>query len=223
MIKAVIFDMFETLITHYQSPLYFGAQMAEDAGIDNNIFQQMWAPTDSYRTTGLLTLEDTLKEILTANGRYSEDLLNKLVSKRKAAKRECFKHLHFEIIPMLEALKQNNLQIGLISNCFSEEVAPIKESELYPYFDMVCLSFEQGVQKPDDEIFLRCLKGLNVNAGECLYIGDGGSFELEAAARIGMYALQAVWYIKDSILWPENKKDKFRQLESPLEVLAFCI
>ncbi len=33
MTQAVIFDMFETLITHYQSPLYFGAQMAMDAGI----------------------------------------------------------------------------------------------------------------------------------------------------------------------------------------------
>ena len=31
MIRAVIFDMFETLITHYESPLYFGAEMAEDA------------------------------------------------------------------------------------------------------------------------------------------------------------------------------------------------
>lgn len=33
MIKAVIFDMYETLITLFQSPLYFGTQMAIDAGI----------------------------------------------------------------------------------------------------------------------------------------------------------------------------------------------
>ena len=38
MIRAVIFDMFETLITHYNSPLYFGKQMAEDAGIPENRF-----------------------------------------------------------------------------------------------------------------------------------------------------------------------------------------
>ncbi len=30
MTRAVIFDMFETLITHYHSPLYFGAQMAAE-------------------------------------------------------------------------------------------------------------------------------------------------------------------------------------------------
>lgn len=32
MIRAVIFDMFETLVTYFRSPLYFGAQIAEEAG-----------------------------------------------------------------------------------------------------------------------------------------------------------------------------------------------
>lgn len=31
MMKAVIFDMYETLITHYHCPLYFSAEMAADA------------------------------------------------------------------------------------------------------------------------------------------------------------------------------------------------
>ncbi len=39
MIKAVIFDMFETLITLFESPLYFGSQMAYDAGIPEEKFQ----------------------------------------------------------------------------------------------------------------------------------------------------------------------------------------
>lgn len=33
MIKAIIFDMYETLITLHQSPLYFGTQMDIDADI----------------------------------------------------------------------------------------------------------------------------------------------------------------------------------------------
>ena len=31
MIKAVIFDMYETLITLYNAPVYFSSQMAADA------------------------------------------------------------------------------------------------------------------------------------------------------------------------------------------------
>ena len=41
MIRAVIFDMFETLITHYKCPLYFGAQMAADAGNFGKIFRNL--------------------------------------------------------------------------------------------------------------------------------------------------------------------------------------
>lgn len=46
MIKAVIFDMYETLVTHFDSPLYFGLQMAQDLGIPENIFQELWGHTD---------------------------------------------------------------------------------------------------------------------------------------------------------------------------------
>ena len=41
MLKAVIFDMYETLITLYGSPVYFSRQMAEDAGISEDVFTPM--------------------------------------------------------------------------------------------------------------------------------------------------------------------------------------
>ena len=33
---------------------------------------------------------------------------------------------------------------------------------------------------------------LSVSPDECIYVGDGGSLELETASQIGMKALQAV-------------------------------
>ena len=41
MIKAVIFDMYETLITHYESPIYFGKEIAMDAGMPVEKFQKV--------------------------------------------------------------------------------------------------------------------------------------------------------------------------------------
>lgn len=35
--------MYETLITLYESPLYFGTQMAYDAGIEEAKFQEIWS------------------------------------------------------------------------------------------------------------------------------------------------------------------------------------
>lgn len=221
MIKAVIFDMYETLITHFSSPLYFGRQMAYDAGISEEKFQYIWSPSEEDRTIGKKTFEDVIEAILRENECYSMQLLNTIVEKRMDSKRECFNHLHAEIIPLLEMLKKKGLYIGLISNCFSEEVKAIRESKLYPYFDEVYLSFEQGIQKPDEEIFTRCMDGFDVKADECLYVGDGGSFELETASGLGMKAIQAVWYLKEGTTQPAKRKEGFLQAESPLEILKY--
>ena len=64
--------------------------------------------------------------------------------------------------------------VGLISNCFSEEAAVIRRSVLYPYFDAPLLSWEEGLQKPDETIFRRCVERLGTSPDECLYVGDGG-------------------------------------------------
>ena len=214
MIRAVIFDMFETLITHYKCPLYFGAQMAADAGIPEKNFQTLWRPTESDRSIGKIRTEEVIEMILKENGCYTDELLEKIVQKRISTKEECFKHLHLEIIPMRTKLKEEGISIGLISNCFSEEAEVIRKSMLFPYFDKVCLSYEEGVQKPDEEIYRRCMAGLGVAPEECIYIGDGGSQELEAARDLGMNAMQAVWYM-------DNKKKDFFQLEKPLDVLKW--
>lgn len=221
MIKAVIFDMFETLITHYQSPFYFGSQIAADAGIPEDKFQPLWQQSETDRSIGKASLEETLALILRENQCYSENLLNEIIQKRIETKRDCFRHLHPEIIPMLSQLKENGILIGLISNCFSEETAVIRESGLFPYFDAALLSYEQGIQKPDEEIFIRCMQKLSVKADECLYIGDGGSHELEAASALGMTALQAVWYLQEGTRSPVRRRPGFHQLEQPLAVLSY--
>ena len=219
MIRAVIFDMYETLITHYRCPLYFSAQMATDAGIPAMDFQRLWHATEAARTTGRLTLEDALTDILRAQGRYSPVLVQTLVSRRTATKEACFRHLHEGILPMLNALKERGMLVGLISNCFSEEAAVIRQSVLYPCFDAPLLSWEEGLQKPDEAIFRRCMERLNVMPEECLYVGDGGSHELETARSLGMTALQAAWYLRENTLQPCGRRPEFPQLEHPMEVL----
>ena len=221
MIRAVIFDMFETLITHYHSPLYFGAQMAADAGIAEEKFQALWRPTEYYRTIGKLTFEEVVENILRENRCYSGELVKKIVQRRIETKEDCFKKIHEEIIPMLEQLKAKGILIGLISNCFSEEAEVIRRSVLFPYFDAVYLSYEQGVQKPDKEIYKRCMADLGVRPEECLYIGDGGSNELEAARTLGMKALQAVWYLQEGTSQQTGRKAEFEQMERPMDILIY--
>lgn len=218
MIKAAIFDMYETLITLFSSPAYFSAQMAVDAGIPEDVFIAAWRTTEDDRTLGRVTVDDVVAQILKANNCYSKEMIRKIMGKRIAYKKEAFIHMHSEIIPMMEELKKQGLKIALISNCHSEEAMAIKESILYPYFNTVCLSYDIGVKKPDQAIFRMCLDGLGLNADECIYIGDGGSNELEAAKTIGMHPVQSVWYLKEGTSQPSKRMSEYIQAETPMAI-----
>ena len=221
MIKAVIFDMYETLVTYYRSPLYMGAAIAKDAGIPEEKFFPLWRGLNEERTIGKMSLEELLEQILRENECYSEELLNKLVAKRVATKEEAFRHLHVEILPMLSQLKERGILVGLISNCYVREAKAIRESELFAFFDGAYLSCELGLAKPDVAIFERCMDELGVKPEECLYIGDGGSRELETATALGMKAVQAVWYLQEGSTQPSKRMENFLQAETPLEVLGY--
>lgn len=71
-------------------------------------------------------------------------------------------------------------------------------SSLAGCFDVMMLSCEQQIAKPDPIIFDRCIKALDIPPGQILYVGDGGSRELEAASASGMDVVQACWYIREN-------------------------
>ena len=221
MVKAVIFDMFETLVTHYRTGFYFGENIAKDMGISEKKFREIWDTTDDDRTIGKLTFEDTIKTIMEANGISSEEILKTIVENRVFFKRKVFAQLDEDVLDMLKSLKDAGVKIALISNCFSEEVGVIKESALFPFFDVTMLSYEQGVKKPDLEIYRRAMQALGVEASECLYVGDGGSHELEAAFEAGMKPLQAKWFLKENNRSNPKVYDQFQGLEKPQDLLSY--
>ena len=219
-IQAVIFDMYETLVTQFCSPLHYGTQIAEDLGLRPEEFLPGWRATEEERATGKLTLEDTMERLMKAHGIYTPELHRQVVEKRIAIQADCFRHLHHGILPMLSGLKERGIRIGLITNCFSEEAKLIRESELFPCFDASCLSWEEGVRKPAPAIYRTCLRRLGIAPENCLYVGDGGSFELETARSLGIQAVQATWYRQPAF---EHKqaaiRQDFTQVAEPMELL----
>lgn len=220
MIKAVIFDMFETLVTLFTGSVYMGREIAAEIGLPEPKFREIWDTTDEARTLGKRTLESVIEEILTVNDCYSEELFERIITKRKRMIRESFEHIHPEIIPLFQWFKEQNIKIGLITNCYFEERDIIKDSVFFEYFDVMCMSCELGVKKPDTAIFEKCMADLGLEPEECLYVGDGGSLELETAKSVGMHPLQAAWYLKDGTRQPVKRKAEFAQVESPLDVIV---
>lgn len=219
MTKAVIFDMYETLITLWADKPYMSKAMAEEAGIELSVFREIWNDTEEDRATGKRGFEDVLEEILKVNNRYDEELWAGMVARRKASKVDSFNHVHEGIIPMLDGLKAAGIKIGLITNCFEEERIVIRDSVLFPYFDAVCMSCEEGIVKPDIRIFERCLERLGVEARDCLYCGDGGSRELETAESLNMKTVQACWYLHDDSGQPVSRKPEFIGAWDPMDIV----
>jgi putative hydrolase of the HAD superfamily len=67
------------------------------------------------------------------------------------------------------------------------------------------------------------MNGFSVKAEDCLYVGDGGSEELETASKLGMRAVQAAWYLQEGTTQPSARRHDFIQLEQPLEVVLMAV
>ncbi len=236
MIRAVIFDMFETLVSLFIGRTYFSENIREDlqnAGVSLDEFRGAWHKTEIGRSRGEYTLGEGLAESLRMIGYggdatkpYDEAKIEEAVElvtrKRLEALGDTFSNIPDATVNLLRDLKERGYKIGLISNCFSDECKLIKESKLFPYFDAVRLSYEFGVCKPDPVVYTSIIEELGVEPGECLYVGDGGSKELFAARSVGMKAAQALWFRGGMFEphFPSPIYGQFDQLKEPADVLA---
>ena len=197
MIKAVIFDLYETLITEWVSRKYLSSQCARDLDIDPALFRQMWNSLHHAMDTGRLPFRQVLEEILIAAGKIPDSaLIDACEKKRIAGKNQCFTAIDESVLQMLCSLKQQGLNLCLCSNCSADEVEGLFTSSLLPCFNTVILSYQVGLVKPDKEIYLHCANALSVLPEECLFVGDGGSKELFGAQNVGMHPLRALWFME---------------------------
>ena len=91
----------------------------------------------------------------------------------------------------LRALRERGLKLGVITNGPSAlQRRKLAALALDRSFDTILVSGEEGVRKPDAEIFRRALARLGVAAHEAMFVGDHPIADVEGAHRAG---LLAVW------------------------------
>ncbi len=144
MIKAVIFDMFETLASLFEGQTYFSEDIAFDLGLPHDAFRSAWHLTEEDRTIGKCTIREAAALTLKRLGAYSDESVSLIERKRRENLSDTFGADLSESVAMLKKLKEHGLKTGLISNCYSDERDMIKKSVLYPYIDVPVLSFECG-------------------------------------------------------------------------------
>ncbi|SDT24742.1 putative hydrolase of the HAD superfamily [Paenibacillaceae bacterium GAS479] len=218
MIKAVLFDLFETLITEFSD----GKRLSKRdydyqalLGLSDEEFHKEWRSRSKDRMTGRFPdYPSVIKDIITKRElKCNDQSIQHLYQKRMEEKMIPFRNIGPEVIHLLTSLKNNKLKLGLVSNCTEEEISEWRHSELAPYFDEVIFSYEVGFAKPDPRIYELACHRLKVESSEAIFIGDGGSQELEGAHGAGLMAYQAVWF--SSFI-----DSKFKKLVNPSDVLS---
>lgn len=84
---------------------------------------------------------------------------------------------------------KKDYKLAIISNDSSRWSRYIREKfQLNQYFDVISISGDLKMEKPDERIFQLTIEKLGVAAKECLYIDDRVR-NLQAAQRVGMNAV----------------------------------
>jgi len=217
--KAVIFDLFETLITEWGHKKYTKNEMCRDLGLERAQFDPLWDEKEEARYTGSMSFADSVRYVCEKCGKtVSSAVLDEILDKRIRTKAVCFDWVLPEVFELLRTIKEMGLYTAIISNCSAEEVKGLQESQLYPYFDEVILSYEVHLKKPDAGIYEETAKRLGVAPKECIFVGDGGSHELEGARHAGMKPIQAKWYTNRHMK-KRDSIEEFCAAEEPLDIL----
>lgn len=89
----------------------------------------------------------------------------------------------------LEALRDAEYRLAVISNADGRVEALLEETGLRPHFEFVIDSDVVGVEKPDPRIFRMAVERLELEPGRCLYVGDLHPVDVVGARAAGLRAV----------------------------------
>lgn len=97
---------------------------------------------------------------------------------------------HDEVWALAARFRAAGGRTALLSNSGPEVMARVRaEHPLEARFDVVVISCEVGLAKPDPRIFRLCLERLGLSAGATLFVDDRAD-NVEAAAGVGLQTLR---------------------------------
>ena len=117
-------------------------------------------------------------------------------------------------------LRDAKFRLGVVSNGgAAEQRTKLAVTSLQSAFDVIVISDEVGVKKPDPRIFALASASLGVGPEECLFVGDNPIKDVRAARDFGM---SAAWF-RASLVWPEGLPRAEHELESLGEVCKIVL
>jgi putative hydrolase of the HAD superfamily len=225
MIKAVFFDLYQTLVRYQPTQAELEAKALESLGIKTDAvaldFPILAANEFVYREFARTPLSKRSKEDIAAL--YTEyqrivlkeagikvepkDIL-KLLGMMQQARMDLM--LYDDILPVLTDLKKRGLVTGLISNVDKNIDDTLQQLGIASRLDVIVTSLDAGAAKPQPEIFRYAMKKANVTPGVSLYIGDQYQVDMVGAKAAGMKGilLDRAGYYQENLDCPKIKSLK---------------
>lgn len=195
MIRAVLFDLYETLVTERHAMPTRASSLGQRFGLDGTDFRKAWKLQRLRVIRGEVSFADALRQVGATLGRTLDyTLVHSLCEERCLEKAAVFERFDPEALAMLRQLRNRGLKLAVVSNCFPEDVQAWPRCSGAQCFDTSVFSFDVGAAKPEPQIYLEAVQRLGIESTEAVFVGDGGDDELLGAERAGLRAAQATWY-----------------------------
>ncbi len=200
-IKAVFFDLFQTLV-QYEPPREelqaralgdFGIQVAPEtllrplAVADEYIYEEIARSSLSRRSKEeqmAVWVGYESRLLAEAGIEVDKPVILGLLDKMRGFDMQMV--LYDDVLPALTDLKGRGLRLGLISNFDQDITALFDKLGLSSLLEVVVTSQDTGYNKPHPEIFKAALKRAGVDAAEAAYVGDQYRVDVEGANGVGM-------------------------------------
>ncbi|MGQ9616722.1 MAG: HAD family hydrolase [Spirochaetota bacterium] len=94
-----------------------------------------------------------------------------------------------ELVKVIKTLFYLGYTLSLVSNTISRVLIPerLKKYGIERFFTSIVLSMNVGFRKPSPGIFQEALKTTDLSPGQCIFIGDTLSRDIEGCRRAGFY------------------------------------
>ena len=94
-----------------------------------------------------------------------------------------------DVVPAMEALRDDGVRMGVVSNWDSRLPAILEMLGLGDYFEALGVSHLEGLEKPDPGLFLCVLRKMGARPEEALHVGDIPAVDYGGARAAGVDCL----------------------------------